>query len=117
MDFATIVQILIQGLNMGLIYALAAIGITLIWNATGLFNFAQGDLLTIGGFVMLSMFAHWALPYPLAFLLTFAVLGLVGYLLSQGFFYPMFSKGVHPDVIIIGTVALTVLIQNSIQLV
>jgi branched-chain amino acid transport system permease protein len=117
MDFSTIVQILIQGLNMGLIYALTAVGITLIWNATGLFNFAQGDLLTMGGFVMLSTFAHWALPYPLAFVLTFAVMGLVGYLLSRGFFYPMFSKGVHPDVIIIGTVALTVLVQNGIQLV
>jgi branched-chain amino acid transport system permease protein len=111
-----IVQIVIQGLNMGLIYALAALGISLIWNATGLFNFAQGDLLTIGGFVMLSTFAHMAMPYPLAFLLTFAILGIIGYLLSVGYFYPMFSQGLHPDVIIIGTVALTVLIQNGILL-
>ncbi len=116
MGFDTILQILIQGLNMGLIYALAALGISLIWNATGLFNFAQGDLLTMGGFVMLSTFAHWALPYPLAFVLTFAVMGLIGYLLSLGYFYPMFSQGLHPDIIIIGTVALTVLIQNGILL-
>jgi branched-chain amino acid transport system permease protein len=101
---------------MGLIYALAALGISLIWNATGLFNFAQGDLLTIGGFVMLSTFAHWALPYPFAFVLTFAVMGLIGYLLSRGYFFPMFSQGLHPDIIIIGTVALTVLIQNGILL-
>jgi branched-chain amino acid transport system permease protein len=116
MGFDTILQILIQGLNMGLIYALAALGISLIWNATGLFNFAQGDLLTMGGFVMLSMFAKWSLPYPLAFLLTVVVMGLVGYLLSQGFFYPMFSQGVHPDIIIIGTISLIVLLQNGILL-
>jgi branched-chain amino acid transport system permease protein len=116
MGFDTILQILIQGLNMGLIYALAALGISLIWNATGLFNFAQGDLLTMGGFVMLSMFAKWALPYPLAFLLTVVVMGLVGYLLSQGFFYPMFSQGIHPDIIIIGTISLIVLLQNGILL-
>jgi len=116
MGFDTILQILIQGLNMGLIYALAALGISLIWNATGLFNFAQGDLLTMGGFVMLSTFAHWALPYSLAFVLTFAVMGLIGYLLSRGYFFPMFSQGLHPDIIIIGTVALTVLIQNGILL-
>ena len=116
MGLHAVLQILIQGLNMGLIYALAALGISLIWNATGLFNFAQGDLLTMGGFVMLSTFAHLALPYPLAFLLTFAIMGIIGYLLSQGYFYPMFSQGLHPDIIIIGTVALTVLIQNGILL-
>jgi branched-chain amino acid transport system permease protein len=116
MGFDAIIQILIQGLSMGLIYALAALGISLIWNATGLFNFAQGDLLTMGGFVMLSTFAHMALPYPLAFLLTFAIMGIIGYLLSLGYFYPMISQGLHPDIIIIGTVALLVLIQNGIML-
>ena len=116
MGFDVVLQILIQGLNMGLIYALAALGISLIWNASGLFNFAQGDLLTVGGYVMLSTFAHWALPYPVAFVLTFAVLGLAGYLLSQGYFFPMFSQGLHPDIILIGTVALSVFMQNGILL-
>lgn len=116
MGFEAILQILIQGLNMGLIYALAALGISLIWNATGLFNFAQGDLLTVGGYVMLSMFSHWALPYPFAFLFTVGVMGLAGYLLSQGYFFPMFSQGLHPDIIVIGTIALTVLVQNGILL-
>jgi len=116
MGFEAILQILIQGLNMGLIYALAALGISLIWNATGLFNFAQGDLLTVGGYVMLSTFSHWALPYPFAFLFTCGVMGLAGYLLSQGYFFPMFSQGLHPDVIVIGTIALTVLVQNGILL-
>lgn len=117
MGFETILQILIQGLNMGLIYALAALGISLIWSASGLFNFAQGDLLTVGGYVMLSTFAHWALPYPLAFALTVGVMGLAGYLLSRGYFFPMFSQGLHPDIIVIGTVSLTVLLHNSILLI
>ncbi len=116
MGLEAILQILIQGLNMGLIYALAALGISLIWNATGLFNFAQGDLLTVGGYVMLSTFSHWALPYPFAFLFTCGVMGFAGYLLSQGYFFPMFSQGLHPDIIVIGTIALTVLVQNGILL-
>jgi len=70
----------------------------------------------MGVFVMLSPVAHLALPYSLAFVLTFAVMGLIGYLLSRGYFFPMFSQGLHPDIIIIGTVALTVLIQNGILL-
>lgn len=116
MEFETILQILIQGLNMGLIYALAALGISLIWSASGLFNFAQGDLLTVGGYVMLSTFAHLALPYPLAFVLTVALMGLAGYLLSRGYFFPMLAEGMHPDIIIIGSVSLMVLLQNGIMI-
>ena len=114
MGFDTILQILIQGLNMGLIYAMAALGISLIWSASGLFNFAQGDLLTVGGYVMLSMFAHLALPYPIAFALTIGLMGLAGYLLSRLYFFPMLAEGMHPDIIIIGSVALMVLLQNTI---
>lgn len=116
MGFDTILQILIQGLNMGLIYALAALGVSLIWSASGLFNFAQGDLMTVGGYVMLSTFAHLALPYPLAFALTIALMGLAGYLLSRGYFFPMLSEGMHPDIIIIGSVSLMVLLQNGVMI-
>jgi branched-chain amino acid transport system permease protein len=116
MGFDTVLQILIQGLNMGLIYALAALGISLIWSASGLFNFAQGDLMTVGGYVMLSTFAHLALPYPLAFALTIGLMGLAGYLLSRGYFFPMLAQGMHPDIIIIGSVSLMVLLQNGIMI-
>ncbi len=102
---------------MGLIYALAALGISLIWNASGLFNFSQGDLLTIGGYIMLTVFSYWALPYPLAFAVTVVVLGILGYLLSKGYFYPMFNQNFHPQIILIGTVALSVFIRNGVLLV
>jgi len=102
---------------MGLIYSLAALGITLIWNASGMFNFSQGDLLTIGGYIMLTAFSYWALPYPIAFLVTIFVLGVVGYLLSKGYFYPMFNQKVNSQIILIGTVALSVFIRNGVLLV
>ena len=38
-----------------------ALGISLIWNASGLFNFAQGDLLTLGGYFMLTFFSMYYL--------------------------------------------------------
>ncbi len=116
MSLVTFVQLIIQGLNMGLIYALAALGISLIWNATSLFNFSQGDLLTIGGYVMLTAFSYLALPYPVAFLITIVVMGVGGYMLSKGYFYPMFKQNFNPQIILIGTVALSIFIRNGILL-
>jgi len=116
-SLVTFVQLIIQGLNMGLIYALAALGISLIWNASGLFNFSQGDLLTIGGYIMLTVFSFWALPYPLAFAITIIVLGIGGYLLSKSYFYPMFRQNFNPQIILIGTVALSVFIRNAVLLI
>lgn len=113
MSLTTLVQLIFQGLNMGLIYALAALGISLIWNATGLFNFSQGDLLTIGGYVMLTVFTTLSLPYPASFLVTVVAMGVMGYLLSKGYFYPMFSQNFNPQIILIGTVALSVFIRNG----
>ena len=116
MGFDTILQILIQGLNMGLIYALAALGISLIWNATGLFNFAQGDLLTMGGFVMLSTVRPLGAAVSPCLCAHVRSHGPGRLSIESGLFFPMFSQGLHPDIIIIGTVALTVLIQNGILL-
>jgi len=115
-SLVTLIQLIIQGLNMGLIYALAALGISLIWNATSLFNFSQGDLLTIGGYVMLTAYSYLALPYPVAFLITVVLMGTVGYMLSKGYFYPMFKQNFNPQIILIGTVALSIFIRNGILL-
>jgi len=112
----TVVQLLFQGVNMGLIYALAGIGISLIWNASSLFNFSQGDLLTLGGYAMLTLFAMMELSYPVALIGTIVIMGCTGYILSKFYFYPMFSEGLDQQVILIGTVSLSVLIRNSILL-
>lgn len=108
------IQIILNGLAMGVIYSLPALGISLIWNATGLFNFAQGDLLTLGGYVMLTLFGMAGLPYIVSFILTVAIMGLVGYFISRIYFYPMLEHKVHPQIILIGTVAASVFIRNLI---
>lgn len=102
---------------MGVLYALGALGISLIWNASGLFNFAQGDLLTLGAYVMLSLFGKMNVPYIVAFALTFSVMGIVGYILSRIYFYPMLAARISPQIILIATVAISILIRNGILLV
>jgi branched-chain amino acid transport system permease protein len=58
-------QFLFSGLTVGAVYALVALGFTIIYNASGVVNFAQGEFVMLGG--MITVFAHAAgLPIPLA---------------------------------------------------
>jgi branched-chain amino acid transport system permease protein len=107
-------QLILNGLAMGVIYALPALGISLIWNAAGVFNFAQGDLLTLGGYIMLTLFHLLKIPYIPAFIITLVVMGILGYALSRVYFYPMLKDRVNPQIILIGTVAFSVFIRNLV---
>lgn len=117
MNSMDLLQLVLNGLAMGVLYTLPALGISLIWNASGLFNFAQGDLLTLGGYVMLTLFSRLSIPFVPAFILTVAIMGLLGYFLSRIYFYPMLKNNVNPQIILIGTVALSVFIRNLILVV
>ena len=56
-------QLVIGGLAMGAVYALVALGFTLIWNAVGIVNFAQGDVVMLGAYVVVGWCVDtWHLP-------------------------------------------------------
>lgn len=112
MSFGTFVQFLIQALNIGLIYSLPALAISLIWNAAGLFNFAQSDLLVVGGYLMYTMLQRLGLDYIGSLIGVVALMGAVGYFLSSGYFYPMIAQRQDKQKILIGTVALSVFLKN-----
>ena len=62
-------QLLFSGVATGSIYALAALGFTLLWQASGTINFAQGEFVMLPAFMMLAFGAMGA-SLPLAFVLT-----------------------------------------------
>ena len=53
--FAQLLQILFSGVTVGATYALAALGFTLIYNASGVINFAQGEFIMLGGMLALML--------------------------------------------------------------
>src|SRR4030067_3875813 len=77
-------QFILSGLTTGSTYALIAIGFSLIHNATGIVNFAQGEFVMLGGMFMITFYSFLKLPMLLAFLLTVISVALVGYLLERG---------------------------------
>lgn len=77
-------QLLITGIMVGSIYALVALGWTLIYKCSGVLNLAMGELTLIGAYVSFS-FYQWGIPFPLA-LLGMLLLGFVLGLLTERLF-------------------------------
>lgn len=73
-----ILQLVMNGLAMGSIYSLVAMGITLIYSAVARVNFSQAQVLMIGAYVGLTFVASLRLPLPLTFACTLVILGLFG---------------------------------------
>jgi branched-chain amino acid transport system permease protein len=79
-----IFQFMITGLTTGSTYALIAIGFSIIHNATGIVNFAQGEFVMLGGLLMVTFFTSLKFPMILAFVLTVLSVAAVGLLLERG---------------------------------
>src|SRR3989304_6321535 len=85
-------QLLIQGLSVGFLYALAALGFVMIFKSSSVLNFAHGELLTIGAFFFL-VFSLWLkLPIPIAFLLTLAGSFAMGFVIERLFLRPLIGE-------------------------
>jgi branched-chain amino acid transport system permease protein len=84
-------QLLITGVMVGSIYALVALGWTLIYKSSGVLNLAMGELTLIGAYVSLT-FYEWGLPFPLALLGTLVVGIVLGLLVERIFLRPLIGE-------------------------
>ncbi len=94
-----ILQYLVTGISIGCIYGMVAIGFNIIYNATGIINFAQGEFVMLGGMVMVSM-SSAGIPMVLGFFLTVFVVALIGGLFERLAIYPMQNATVLTLIII-----------------
>lgn len=79
-------QMLINGLVTGSIYALIALGLTLIFSIMRVLNFAHGQMYMLGGFIVYYLYAVYKLPFVLALLAATVLVGLVGVAFEVFFF-------------------------------
>jgi branched-chain amino acid transport system permease protein len=83
------VQQLLNGLTVGSVYSLVALGLTLVYGILHIPNFAHGALYMMGGYVTLTMMTKAGLPYWLAIVISMIVIGLLGVLMERLVFYPL----------------------------
>lgn len=85
-------QLVISGVAQGCIYGLIALGFVLIYKTTETINFAQGDLMMLGGFLGLSFMVVLGMPFWAAFLATLAVMMLFGMLMELVLLRPLLGQ-------------------------
>ena len=57
-------QVIVNGLYLGVQYALIALGLTLIFSLMGVLNFAHGQMYVLGGLISYTVYGHWGCPSP-----------------------------------------------------
>ncbi|MFL5378973.1 MAG: branched-chain amino acid ABC transporter permease [Myxococcales bacterium] len=108
---AIVGQLLFSGLAIGGVYALVALGIALIYRATNVVNFAQGEFCMLGAYTMVFATQTLGVDYPIAFALALGAMALLGLVFALGIYYPLRNRTFLP--VIIATIGASIMFQNG----
>lgn len=109
---AQLLQFLFSGLTIGATYALAALGFSIIYNASGVINFAQGEFLMLGGMAAATLVAL-GVPLPLAVVLAVLIAAIAGVLIEKFAIEPAGRADVVPLIII--TIGASLVVRGLVQ--
>jgi branched-chain amino acid transport system permease protein len=110
-----LLQCLLSGVAIGCIYGLVALGFVLIYKATEVVNFAQGELMMLGAFVAYTLIAMVDLPYWAAFVLTVAIMGLFGTVLDRVVLRPLIGEPTFSIVMV--TIGFGILARSVVSMI
>ena len=111
---AEFLQFLFSGITVGAVYAMVALGFTIIYNASGVINFAQGEFVMLGGMATVVLAAA-GVPLPLAAVLAVLIAALVGVALNGLAIEP--ARGASVVTLIIITVGASIVLRGVAQVV
>lgn len=117
-------NVIVAGVVLGSIYALGAIGVTLIFGILRFAHFAHGDMMTMGGFIAFLLAAGASAmgivgPVPTGFIvLPFAMViaAVIALGIDKGFYAPLRARGARPVTLLIASIGVTLIIQGLIRL-
>ena len=114
----TFYSILISGLTVGALYAVASIGLSLVWGSLGVLNMAHGAFLTLGGYVAFAAITSANMPVPVGILASFLVGAVAG-----GLIYVLIVRNIlrqnNADAeasVMIATVGVGIALENAVLL-
>jgi branched-chain amino acid transport system permease protein len=108
------VQLTVYGLANGAVLALAALGFVLIYKATSVINFAQGELLLVGGYLFYFAFVVFQLPLVAAVIAGVAAAALLGIAIERLVLRPLIGE--DPIAVIMVTIGLAVVLKNIVTM-
>ncbi len=104
-------QQLVNGLTLGSIYALVAIGLTLIWATAKLLDFAFGEIFMLGGILAYTFVVMVGIPVIPAILLALIVLAAAGFALERGVYFRLY-KADHA-IVLIATIGMSMILKDG----
>jgi len=111
--FSEFLQFMFSGVTVGATYALAALGFTLIYNASNVINFAQGEFIMLGGMLTV-FFINSDIPMPVALVLAIVIPAAVGVLIEKLAIEP--AKGADTVSLIIVTIGVSLILRGVVQI-
>ncbi len=109
-----LLQLLTSGLALGAVYALTALGFVVIYRASKVFNFAQGELLSLGAFLMIAL-ASSGLGWGVSLLLAMLLTGLTGVIVERILLRPLVGRPVFVTIIV--TIFVSLILRSVILVV
>jgi branched-chain amino acid transport system permease protein len=107
-------QLVINGLVVGSIYSLVALGFVIIYKATKVVNFAQGELVMVGAYVCFSLTVQFHIPFLLAFIMTLAFSVLLGMAIERMVLRPLIGEPIISVIMV--TIGLSSVLKALVQL-
>ena len=101
----------VSGLATGCVYALIALGFVLIFKATDVVNFAQGEFVMVSGFISYTLLIRFGLPYWLVLILTIVVSGFMGVILERVVVRPIMNAPIFS--IVIATIGASTVLRST----
>lgn len=111
MDF---LSYLITGLGLGSVYAIIALGYTMVYGIAKMLNFAHGDVIMIGAYVAFFMVGKFNMPALIAILVSVLVCTLLGVLIERLAYKPL--RGASSLSVLITAIGVSYFLQNSAQI-
>jgi branched-chain amino acid transport system permease protein len=108
----SVLQLLFTGLGIGAVYALVALGFVLIFRATNVVNFAQGEFSMVAAYLMVVFAVDLGWPYWLSFLLSLGGMAILGAIFNLGVYYPLRNRSFLP--VIISTIGASIFLANTV---
>ena len=130
MDFTLFIQQFLNGLSIGSVYAIFALGYTLVFSILGIINFAHGAIFTLGAYftytltggafgfngILANAKLPIQLPFVIALFLGSILAGLAGLVVERLAFRPLRKRGADPLLTLVSSLGAGVIIVNLIQL-
>jgi branched-chain amino acid transport system permease protein len=105
------VQQLVNGITLGSVYALVAVGLSLIWSTAKLLDFAFGEVFMLGGVLVFTFVVLVGLPVVPAVVLTLIVCAALGYAIERGLYFRLYNA--DHVIVLIATIGMSMILKDG----